>query len=107
LFNLAVCEVNQWQHIAGAAVIIVLAVLVGMVVALRGGRLGGAASVVATLLLSGILPLALIKGFWPFHDENPFCGFTPDPNVWVIYATLLSLLWSVLALIGLRLLRRG
>jgi hypothetical protein len=106
MFPLAVCQVNQWQHIANAALIWVVALLIGAAVAARGKRLGTPASIVLSLALSGTMPLAVLGGVWPFNGQWPDCANTPDPNEWVIVAALLSPFLSLLGLAGLRLLHR-
>ena len=107
MFSLAVCQVNQWQHVASAAVVVAVAVLVGITIAPRGERLGTPASIILAILLSGMMPLALLMGFWPFNAHDPTCGYTPNPNEWVIFATVLAPLWCLLGLTGARLLRRS
>lgn len=106
MFPLAVCQVNQWQHIAGAALISAVAFLVGAAVPARSQRLSVPACVVLTLLLTGTLPLAVLARAWPFNGPWPDCQHTPDPNEWLILAALLSPLWGLLGLTGLWFLRR-
>jgi|1185.fasta_scaffold1071951_2 hypothetical protein len=106
MIPLGVCQINQWQNIATATVIFAIGLLVGAALAIRPGRLGVPASIVLTLLLSAIMPVALVKEVWPFNASEPSCGFTPDPNAWVISATLLLPVFGLVGLFGILQLRR-
>ncbi|HWI88824.1 MAG TPA: hypothetical protein VNS11_06265, partial [Sphingomicrobium sp.] len=91
-----------------AAAIIVLALLLGAAGTFRLVKLlGAAAAIIVTILITSVLPLALIEGFWPFNPNNdPQCGFTPDPNLLVFAATLLFPVVAISSLFAVLIVRR-
>jgi hypothetical protein len=96
-----VCDPYSLQQVLTAAVIVVLAILLGLTSARFVPRLGCPAVSVLLILVSIALPLSLVEDVWPFDPHNdPHCGYTPDPNLLVFAATFLVPVLAILSLLA-------
>lgn len=98
MIPLMVCKtggVNAWiVAIAGC----LLAIASGAVIGRWKRLVGLIRPVVVAAIVGSILPTLLLLGWFPFDsDWLNDCGYTPDPNIEVIYATMAFPMLTILS----------
>ena len=89
MIPLTVCRVDRPEWYIQAALIVVLALILGSAIGWTLKSRHWLLSAGAAALVSFSFPVAAVYGIWPFDGRWKYdCGATPNPNIWVYYALL-------------------